>query len=125
MSENIIKIFTTPQEFPCGADAACCGPFGQTEEEVQILKQGLEGTLSLPVRVVYVKDGGDMRDHRQILALLRSFGWGVLPIIAVDDEVVSMGLGRVEKVAASVRRKLIAGSVRSDDGADAVETRSS
>jgi hypothetical protein len=37
---------------------------------------------------------------------LRSFGWGVLPIIAVGDEVVSMGAPTVEQAAEAVRQKL-------------------
>jgi len=106
MTEHSINIFTMPQEFPCGADSSCCGPIGQTEEEVQTLKQGLERELGLPVQTFNVKNGGDMKDHRPILALLRSFGWAVLPIIAVNDQVVSMGLPTVPEAAAAVRQKL-------------------
>lgn len=106
MSEKVVCIFSMPQEFPCGTDSSCCGPVGQTEEELHALKQGLEHKLGVPVRTIDVKNGADMREHRQILALLRAFGWGVLPIITVRDEVVSMGPPTVEEAAAIVRRKL-------------------
>lgn len=101
-----VKIFSMPQEFPCGPGSECCGPIGQTEEELQALKQGLERELGIPVRTFNVKNGADMKEHRKILALLRSFGWGVLPIIAVGDEVVSMGMPGVEDAVLAVRRKL-------------------
>lgn len=106
MNPPVIKIFTMPQELPCGPGSSCCGPIGQTEEEVQTLKQGLEKALGLPVHTFNVKNGAEMKDHRPILALLRSFGWGVLPIIALNDEVVSMGQPSVDEAAAALRDKL-------------------
>jgi len=106
MSNHVVKIFTMPQEFPCGPGSSCCGPIGQSDEEVQTLKQGLEKALGMPVQTFNVKNGADMKNHRQILALLRSFGWGVLPIIAIDDEVVSMGMPSVEQAAAAVQQRL-------------------
>lgn len=106
MPNQVINIFTMPQEFPCGAGSSCCGPIGQTDEEVQTLKQGLEKALGVPVQTFNVKNGADMKAHRQILALLRSFGWGVLPIITIDDEVVSMGAPTVAQAAEAVRQKL-------------------
>lgn len=106
MTNHAINIFTMPQEFPCGVDSSCCGPIGQTDEEVQTLKQGLEKALGVPVQTFNVKNGADMKTHRRILALLRSFGWGVLPIIAVGEEVVSMGAPTVEQAAEAIRQKL-------------------
>ncbi len=106
MSNHVINIFTMPQEFPCGADSSCCGPIGQTDEELNTLKRGLEKALSLPVQTFNVKKGVDMKAHRRILALVRSFGWGVLPIIAVGDEVVSMGAPTVEQAIEAVQQKL-------------------
>lgn len=107
MSENhTVTIFTMPQEFPCGPSSACCGPIGQSEEELKSLTEGLEKALNLKVATFNVKDGKAMRDHRQILALLRSFGWSVLPIIAVGDEVVAMGPPTVEEAVELVKSKL-------------------
>lgn len=105
MTNHVINIFTMPQEFPCGAGSSCCGPIGQTDEEVQTLKQGLEKELSVPVQTFNVKNGTDMKAHRQILAVLRSFGWGVLPIIAIGEEVVSLGMPTVEQAVEAVRKK--------------------
>lgn len=106
MAEEIIKIFTMPQELPCGPGSECCGPIGQTDEEVARLKQHLEKTLGLQVRTFNVKNGTDMKEHRQILSVLRNFGWGVLPIIAVNDEVVTMGNPAPEQAVEALQNKL-------------------
>lgn len=106
MANHMINIFTMPQEFPCGPASSCCGPIGQTDEEVQTMKHGLEKELGLPVQTFNVKNGADMKNHRQILALLRSFGWGVLPIIAIGDEVVSLGRLTLEQAAAALQQKV-------------------
>ncbi len=106
MVDQVIKIFTMPQEFPCGEGSDCCGPIGQTDDEVAVLKQHLENTLRLPVRSYNVKNGADMKTHRQILTVLRAFGWGVLPIIAMDDEVVTMGNPAPEQAVEAVKNRL-------------------
>ncbi|MDZ7402275.1 MAG: hypothetical protein ONB37_19130 [candidate division KSB1 bacterium] len=108
MSDNhVVKIFTMLQEFPCGVGSSCCGPIGQTEEEINAFKAGLEQKLNVKVETFDVKDGKAMRDHREILGLLRSFGWGVLPIIFVGDEVVSMGVpASLEDAVAAIQTKL-------------------
>lgn len=108
MSDNhAIKTFTMLQEFPCGVGSSCCGPIGQTEEEINAFKTGLEQQLNVKVETFDVKDGKVMRDHRQILGLLRSFGWGVLPIITVGDEVASMGIPQsLEQAVEAIQLKL-------------------
>jgi len=105
-NDRILKIFTMPQEFPCGPSSGCCGSIGQSEEELKTLTEGLEKALNVKVATFNVKDGKVMRDHRQILALLRSFGWGVLPIIAVGEEVVAMGPPTLEEAVDLVKSKL-------------------
>ncbi|MGQ9579253.1 MAG: hypothetical protein ACUVWQ_11605, partial [Candidatus Aminicenantales bacterium] len=50
--------------------------------------------------------GEDMKSHREILALFRSFGPMSLPIIAVEDEVVSMGNPSPEEAVEVLREKL-------------------
>lgn len=106
MAEKIIKIFTMPQEFPCGPGSECCGPIGETEEEIAALKQHLEKALGAVVQTFNVKNGTDMKEHRQILSVLRSFGWGVLPIITVNDEVVTMGNPAPEQAVEALQNKL-------------------
>jgi hypothetical protein len=110
MSQNnnhkIVRIFTMPLQYPCGPEAACCGPVGQSEEEVRKLKEAIEKGLSVHVEVRNVTTGKDMRDFRPILGLLRTFGPTSLPFIAIADEVVSMGSSAPEEAVAALREKL-------------------
>jgi hypothetical protein len=95
-----------PQQFPCGPDSACCGPIGQTEEEVQRLKNLLEKELACHVEVFNVTKGADMKDHLPIVRLFRSFGPMALPIIALDGEVVSMGIPTPGEAVLAVKEKM-------------------
>ncbi len=94
------------QQFPCGPNSACCGPVGQTEEEVQNLKSVLEKELECHVKVLNVSKEADMKDHLPIVRLFRSFGPAALPIIALDGEVVSMGVPTPEQAVLAVKEKM-------------------
>lgn len=103
---KVVRIFTMPLQFPCGPQSACCGPIGQSEEEVQKLKEQIEKNLSVKVEVKNILKGEEMKSHREILALFRSFGPMSLPIIAVEDEVVSMGNPTPEEAVEALREKV-------------------
>jgi hypothetical protein len=105
MTEHKVSIFSMPQEFPCGADSTCCGAIGQTDEQLHMLKNGLETALGISVDTFNVKNGADMKAHRKILELIRSFGWSIIPIITVDEEVVSMGAPTVQQAIDLVKSK--------------------
>ena len=104
--KNVIRIFAMPLQFPCGPQSACCGPIGQSEEEIQALKTYIEKSLNLEVEVKNIVDGEDMKDNREISALFRTFGPMSLPIIAIEDEVVSMGNPAPEEAVEALREKV-------------------
>ena len=101
-----IRIFALPQQFPCGCEATCCGPVGQTEEEIQSLKAAIEKEFGLPVNVYDSTDGKIMRNHMQTLRLIRSLGPMALPIVAMEDDIVSIGNPTPEKAIAAIKDKL-------------------
>jgi hypothetical protein len=101
-----VYLFTMPQQFPCGPGSACCGPIGQTEEEIQKLKESLEKELGVSVEVKNVIKGEDMRAFRSILGIFRTFGPMSLPIISIGEEIVSMGNPTPEEAVAVVRETL-------------------
>ncbi len=105
-NNHIVRIFTMPLQFPCGPQSACCGPIGQSEEEIQQLKDYIENSLGVKVEVKNVIKGEDMKAHREILSLFRTFGPMSLPIIAVNDEVVSMGRPTPEEAVEALREKI-------------------
>lgn len=105
-NNKTVKIFMMPQQFPCGPDSACCGPIGQTEEEVQNLKTTMERELDCLVEVLNVTNGSEMKNHVPVVRLVRSFGPMALPIIALDGEVVSMGTPTPEEAILAVKEKM-------------------
>ena len=104
MSEQkTVKIFMMPQEFPCGEQSSCCGPIGQSEKEIESLKSSIEKELGCEVEVVNVKNDDEMRGRPRIAQLFQSLGAAALPIVALEDEVVSMGNSTPEEVVAAIR----------------------
>ena len=108
-----ITIFIIPQQFPCGTDSSCCGPVGQTEEEIQQLKSALEKEIDCQVEVVDVTNGDEMKNHLEIVRLVRSLGPAALPIIVLDNEVVLMGNPNPQEVISAIQDR--AGHCPADD----------
>lgn len=103
---KILRIFMMSQQFPCGPQSSCCGPIGQTEEEIQNLRSAMERELGFQVEVIDVMNGSRMKHHLPIVRLFRSFGPMALPIIALDGEVVSMGTPTPEEAVLVVKEKI-------------------
>ncbi len=105
MNNKILKIFMYPQEFPCGEQSSCCGPIGQSEEEIQSLKSSIEKELGYGVEVLNAKNDDDMRNYPRIVQLVRSLGPTALPILTLEDEVVSIGNTAPEEALAAILEK--------------------
>lgn len=105
-NDKTVRIFMLPQQFPCGPQSSCCGPIGQTEEEVQNLKTTIERELDCRVEVLNAMNGKDMSNHLQILRLIRSFGPMALPVIALDDDIVSLGDPMPEQAVSAIRERM-------------------
>jgi len=101
-----VRIFMLPQQFPCGPQSSCCGPIGQSEEEIQSLKSTIEKELSCQVKVLNVMNGKEMKHYLPIVRLVRSFGPMALPIITLDSEIVSMGNPTPEQAVSVIRGKM-------------------
>ena len=108
MSQNrrAVGIFTMPQEFPCGNDSTCCGPVGQTEEEIAALEAAIE-RLGVEVEVHDVNSPEVAQKHPNVLQLLRSFGRDIVPILTVGGEVVCVGRPSIEEAVRAVEEKLL------------------
>lgn len=105
-NKKTAKIFTLGQQFPCGPQATCCGPIGQTEHEVLSLKNALE-QIDLEVEVYDVqKTKVKLQDNPNVFKLLNTFGPMALPIITVESEVACMGNSTVSEVVSAVKAKL-------------------
>jgi disulfide oxidoreductase YuzD len=105
-NKKTVGIFIMPREFPCGPQSSCCGPVGQSEEDMQKLKDSIKTQLGCDVEVISVTDGNQMKNNLQIVRLLRSFGLMSLPIISLNDEVVSMGNPSPEEAVLAIKEKI-------------------
>ena len=100
-----VKIFTVEQQFPCGPKSSCCGPVGQSEQEVAALKSAIE-ELGLEVEVYDLQKMKNLQDNPQIFKLFRTFGTGAIPVITVGDEVASMGQSEINEIISALKSKL-------------------
>lgn len=105
--DKIVRIFMMPLQFPCGPQSSCCGPIGQTDEEIKTLKDAIEKNIGCNVEVLNLTNGSDMRKHLEILRLLRSFGPMASPIITLNGEVVSMGNPKPEEAVLAIKEKMV------------------
>jgi disulfide oxidoreductase YuzD len=105
-SNKFVKIFMYPQQFPCGPQSSCCGPIGQTEEEIQLVENAIKKEFNCQIKIINVMDSNEMKNHLQVGRLLGSFGPMALPIITLGDEVVSMGNPLPDEAVSAIKGKL-------------------
>lgn len=71
-----------------------------------MLKDSIQKELALNVDVINVTEGKEMRDYLQIVRLLRSLGPMALPIIALNDEIVSLGMPEPQQAVSAIKEKM-------------------
>jgi len=104
-NNKVVKIFTLEQQFPCGPKSSCCGPIGQSEQEVMALKDAIE-KLGLGVEVYDVQRMKNLQDHPQVFKLFRTFGPQAIPVITVDNEVACIGQSQTGEIISAIKGKL-------------------
>lgn len=104
-TKKVAKLFIMEQQFPCGPKSSCCGPVGQSTEQVASLKNAIEA-LGLTVEIRDLSTITDAADNASALKLFRAFGPQVTPIISIDDQVVSMGQSEIGETVSAIKSKL-------------------
>lgn len=106
MSEQkTVRIFTMEQQFPCGPQSSCCGPIGQSEEEIMSLKKGIEN-LRIGVEICDIRKMENLQENPQVFKLFRTFGPQAIPVITVGDEVACMGQSETDEIISAIKGKL-------------------
>jgi len=103
--DNVVKIFTIEQQFPCGPKSSCCGPVGQSEKEMTSLKNAI-GELGLDIEIYNIQKIKNLQEYPQIFKLFRSFGPKATPIVTVNDEIACMGQSEKSNVISAIKEKL-------------------
>jgi len=104
-NNKVAKIFTAPLQFPCGPNSSCCGPTGQSEDDVKKLSDAIRD-LGVGVEVHNIMEDGFASRYPNVANLLGSFGPGIVPILAIGDEVISIGTPTIEEAVQAVKEKL-------------------
>jgi len=106
MMDNKINIFMTAIQYPCGEGSSCCGPVGQKDEEIIELKNAIQGYFKCTVEIIDVKTKDNIKDQKHVIKLINSFGLGVLPLVTLDDDIVSMGTLSEKEIFELLLKKL-------------------
>lgn len=104
-NKKIAKIFTLEQQFPCGPNSSCCGPIGQSEQEVFTLKNAIE-KLGFDVEVYDIQRMKNLQENPQVFKLFRTFGPQAIPVITVGNEVACMGQSEINETISAIKSKL-------------------
>jgi hypothetical protein len=104
-TKRVARLFTVEQKFPCGPKSSCCGPVGQSTEQVTSLKNAIEG-LGLGVEIYDLSAISDSTDNAPALKLFKAFGPQITPIISLDGQVVAMGQSDINETVSSIKSKL-------------------
>jgi len=105
LDQKIVKIFTMKQQFPCGPQSSCCGPIGQSEEEIISLKKAIE-KLGIYVEIYDIQEMKNLQENPQVFKLFRTFGPLAIPVISVGDEVACMGQSGTNEIISAIKGKL-------------------
>jgi len=103
--EKTVKVFTMEQQFPCGPQSSCCGPIGQSEEEITSLKNGIE-KLGIDVEICDIRKMKNLQENPQVFKLFRTFGPQAIPVITVGDGVACMGQSETNEIISAIKGKL-------------------
>ena len=104
-NNKVAKIFTLEQQFPCGPKSSCCGPIGQSEQEVIELKNAIE-KLGLEVEICDVQKMKNLQENPKVFKLFRTFGPQAIPVITVGDDVAYMGKSEISETVTAIKSKL-------------------
>lgn len=112
--EHTVHLFVLPLHNPCGEKSTCCGPVGQTEEEIAAYRDALAEVTGTAVEVVDTRDEEAMAGFPTARNLVRAFGLKAIPTVALDADVVAMGPPTPADAAAEVTERLKAHGTAGD-----------
>lgn len=101
-----IKIFTIKQQFPCGPGSGCCGPIGQSEEEINNLIDSIKKIGIDSVMVNYVNDIRELNKFKNVQTIFTTFGPGAAPVILLDNDIISIGKSGINNIISLIKNKL-------------------
>ena len=106
MMDKKINIFMTAIQYPCGEGSSCCGPVGQKFEEIIELKNAIAEKFGCDVDIYDIKAENDVKSFTQVNKMIHGFGVGALPIVTIENEVISIGSMKKEDIIKLLSEKI-------------------
>ncbi|NWG13456.1 MAG: hypothetical protein HXY20_07990 [Acidobacteria bacterium] len=122
MSEtnSMIRLYYMPQSFPCGPGSSCCGPVGQSEEELREYVVQLESSLpGVKIQPIDMSQKLNLGRDLPAIKLLNTFGAAACPIFVLGGDVVSMGPPSIPELAHLLQERLAGAGTRSGEAVKA------
>ena len=106
-TNNVIAtIFMLPRQGGPGG-CACGGPVGQSTEQIRVLQQAIKDATGYHVYVYDITNReGDMQNYRVVFDLMSTSGVKALPVVTLNDEIVSTGKVWSEPVIAAIKEHI-------------------
>ncbi|MCM8774828.1 MAG: hypothetical protein NC930_00505 [Candidatus Omnitrophica bacterium] len=101
-----LRIFTVEQINPCGPGSSCCGPVGQTKDEIAALKTAVEAETGSEVEICDLGKMKDFKAYPQVWKVLNAFGTRAIPVVTAGDEVVCMGSSDIDEIVSAIKGKI-------------------
>ena len=102
-----VRLYFAPLSYPCGPKSSCCGPDGQSEEDVASWKTAIETEIpDVEVETIDVTQPPRPDRDEPVTKLLKSYGQQACPIIAIQDKVLSLGPPEFRELLAKIRAEI-------------------
>jgi len=99
-----INLFITQQMCGCDSDPGCCAAPGQSKKEITELAQALKKAIQVDAGVNEIRDIKVMDEFPKAVTLFKKYGYNCLPIVMVDNQVVSYGIPDAEFIINSIKK---------------------
>jgi len=99
-----INLFITRQMCVCDSDPDCCAAPGQSEREIAELAGELKKIAQVNTVLNEIRDIRVMDKFPRAAALFKKYGYNCLPIIMVDNQIVTYGIPDKEFIVNSVKK---------------------
>ncbi|MDD5595511.1 MAG: hypothetical protein PHY94_04605 [Candidatus Omnitrophica bacterium] len=96
----IIRIFVATQVCSCSTD--CCAAPGQSEKEIEDLAITIKASTRTELEINDVRDIQVLEKFPEVAKLFRSHAYNALPVVMVNQDIVSYGIPDKEFILNSI-----------------------
>jgi hypothetical protein len=99
-----INLFVAKQICACDSQAGCCAAPGQSKKEIAGLTGALKKITQVDTKINDIRDIKTADEFPKAAALFKKYGYNCLPIVMVDEEIVTYGIPDEEFIVNSIKK---------------------